>query len=57
MGSEMCIRDRIICDKLKSKNINPCIINWIISSLDNRKQRVVVDDAVTAFVVIREFKI
>ena len=43
---------KIICDKLKSTNINPYIINWIISFLDNRKQRVVVDDAITAFVSI-----
>ena len=43
---------KIICDKLKSTNINPYIINWIIRSLDNKRQRVVVDDAVTAFVVI-----
>ena len=37
---------KIICDKLNSTNINPYIINWITSAfLDNRKQRVVVDDA------------
>ena len=44
------VSHKIICDKLKSTNINPYIINWIISFLDNRKQRVVVDDAITAFV-------
>lgn len=42
----------IICDKLKSTNINPYIINWITSLLDDRKQRLVVDDVVTAFVDI-----
>ena len=46
------VSHKIICDKLKSTNINPYIINWIISFLDNRKQRVVVDDAITTFVVI-----
>lgn len=46
------VSHKIICDKLKSTNINPYIINWIISFLDNRKQRVVVDDATTAFVSI-----
>ena len=43
---------KIICDKLKSTNINPYIINWIISFLDSPKQRGAVDSAVTAFVVI-----
>ena len=46
------VSHKIICDKLKSTNINPYIINWIISFLDNRNQRVVVDVAITAFVVI-----
>ena len=46
------VSHEIICDKLKSTNINPYIINLIISFLDNWKQRVVVDNAVTAFVVI-----
>ena len=46
------VSHKIICDKLKSTNINPYIINWIIRFLDNRKQRVVVDDAITAFVSI-----
>ena len=48
------VSHKIICDKLKSTNINPYIINWIISFLDNRKQRVVVDDAITAFVSIKK---
>ena len=46
------VSHKITCDKLKSTNINPYIINWIISFLDNQKQRVVVDDAITAFVSI-----
>ena len=46
------VSHKVICDKLKSTNINPYIINWIISFLDNRKQRVVVDDVITAFVSI-----
>ena len=46
------VSHKIICEKLKSTNINPYIINWIISFLDNRKQRVVVDDVITAFVSI-----
>ena len=33
----------IPCSKLKNVNINPYIINWLISFLDQRKQRVVVD--------------
>ena len=33
----------ILCSKLEQVNINPYIINWLISFLDQRKQRVVVD--------------
>ena len=33
----------ILCSKLKNVNINPYIISWLISFLDQRKQRVVVD--------------
>lgn len=37
----------IVCDKLRSLNINPYVINWIVSFLSSRKQRVVVDGFVT----------
>ena len=37
-------------NKLGSYNINQYVINWIISFLSNRKQRVVVDDVSTKFV-------
>ena len=37
----------IVCNKLMSLNINPYVINWIVSFLRNRKQRVVVDGFVT----------
>ena len=33
----------IVCEKLKSTNFNPYIVNWIISFLGKRKQRVVAD--------------
>lgn len=46
------VSHKIFCDKLNSTSINPYIINWIISFLDNRKQRVVGDNVVTAFVAI-----
>ena len=46
------VSQKIICDKLKSANINPYIINWVVSFLDNQKERIVVDNVVTAFVVI-----
>ena len=42
----------IVCNKLMSLNINPYVINWIVSFLSNRKQRVVVDGFVTEFVSI-----
>ena len=40
----------IVSSKLKQVNINPYIINWLISFLDQRKQRVVVDGYRTKFV-------
>ena len=43
----------IVCDKLKSTNLNPYIINWISSFLDNRKQRVVLDGKITGYVDIK----
>ena len=42
----------IVCNKLMSLNINPYVINWIVSFLSNRKQRVVVDGFVTEFASI-----
>lgn len=41
-----------MCDKLKSYNLNPYIINWIISFLCDREQRVVIDRVTTKFVDI-----
>ena len=37
------VSHNILCSKLKQVNINPYIINWLISFFDQRKQRVVVD--------------
>ena len=42
-----------VCDKLKFTNLNPYIINWIISFLDNRKQRVILDGKITGYVDIK----
>ena len=42
----------IVCNKLMSLNINPYVINWIVSFLSNRKQRVVLDGFVTEFTSI-----
>ena len=39
----------IVCNKLVSLNINPYVINWIVSFLSNRKRRVVMDGFVTEF--------
>lgn len=41
-----------MCDKLKSYNLNPYIINWILSFLRDQKQRVVIDRVTTKFVDI-----
>ena len=44
----------IVTAKLKQTNFNPYIINWIISFLKNRKQRVVVDGIITEYVDINK---
>ena len=46
------VSHRVLCDKLKSYDINPYIINWVISFLCDRQQRVVVDGVVTKFLNI-----
>ena len=46
------VSHKMVCEKLKSVNPNPYIINWIISFLGNRKQRVVVDGNITHYVDI-----
>jgi hypothetical protein len=47
-----CPMTDIVCNKLKSLDINPYVTNWTISFLSNRKQRVVVDGVSTEFVSI-----
>ena len=42
----------ILSDKLKTTDINPYVINWILDFLNQRKQRVVVDGITTEFVDI-----
>ena len=46
------VSHQIVCNKLKSYNINPYVINWIINFLTDRKQRVVVDGVTTKFTEI-----
>ena len=46
------VSHNILCSKLKQVNINPYIINWLISFLDQRKKRVVVDGYRTKYVSI-----
>lgn len=46
------VSHKIVCEKLKATNLNPYIINWIISFLGNRKQRVIVDGKITDYVDI-----
>ena len=48
------VSHNIICEKLKTLEINPYTINWIISFLANRKQRVVVDGIETVYVDINK---
>ena len=46
------VSHQILCNKLKTLNINPFVTNWIISFLTDRKQRVIVDDIHTEMVSI-----
>ena len=46
------VSHQIVCNKLRSYNINPYVINWIINFLTDRKQRVVVDGVTTKFTEI-----
>ena len=46
------VSHNILYSKLKQVNINPYIINWLISFLDQRKQRVVVNGYRTKYVSI-----
>ena len=46
------VSHNILCSKSKQVNINPYIINWLISFLDHRKQRVVLDGYSTEYVSI-----
>ena len=41
----------IVSDKLKATGINPYVINWIITFLNHRKQRVILD-GITEFIDI-----
>ena len=43
---------QIVCNKLKSYNINLYVINWLINILSGRKQRVLVDGVTKKFVEI-----
>ena len=46
------VSHNILCSKLNQVNINPYVINWLISFLDQRKQRVVVDGYRTKYVSV-----
>ena len=46
------VSHQILCNKLKTLNINLFVTNWIISFLRDRKQRVIVDDVHTEMVSI-----
>ena len=46
------VSHRILVSKLKDVDINPYILNWLISFISNRKQRVVVDNIITEYLDI-----
>ena len=43
---------RILVSKLRDVDINPYILNWLISFISNRKKRVVVDNIITEYIDI-----
>ena len=49
-----CGLKKIVCEKSKSTNLNPYIINSIISFLGNRKKRFIVDGKITDYVDINK---
>ena len=46
------VSHRILVSKLRDVDFNPYILNWLISFISNRKQRVVVDDIITEYIDI-----
>ena len=46
------VSHRILVSKLRDVDINPYILNWLISFISNRKQRVVVDNIITDYIDI-----
>ena len=46
------VSHRILVSKLRDVDINPHILNWLISFISNRKQRVVVDNIITEYIDI-----
>ena len=46
------VSHRILVGKLKDVDINPYILNWLISFISNTKQRVVVDNITTEYLDI-----
>jgi hypothetical protein len=42
----------LLFEKVKKLPINPYVVNWIISFLENRVQRVMVDEIVTEYLYI-----
>ena len=46
------VSHRVLFSKLKDVDINPYILNWLISFISNRKQRVVVDNIITEYIDI-----
>ena len=46
------VSHEILCNKFKTYNINPYVVNWIFNFLSGRQQRVVVDGVVTSYLNI-----
>ena len=42
----MMVSHEILCNKLKTYNINPYVINWIVNFLSDRQQRAVIGGVV-----------
>ena len=52
LARRLILSHRILVSKLRDVDINPYILNWLISFISNRKQRVVVDNIITEYIDI-----
>ena len=52
LAKRLTLCHKILINKLRNVDINPYILNWLISFISNRRQRVVVDNIITEYLDI-----